>query len=283
MAVTTSTESSEAPQATPPSRQVDALKDPEAQSESGRWVLRIFLFGLFFGIWQLAVELDWIREIILPKPTGIFTNFIETVTSTDILPHLSITLQECLAGFFIGTTIGLTLAIIVALAPKATFVLRDYVTAFQSIPKVVFIPILITWFGFDIESKIVLAAMISFFPVYITAVVGMSGTPDPALRLMTLLKANRFERLYKLQFLHALPTIFAGLKNAFTASLVGAIVGEFFGAKEGLGYLIVVENHALRIPEVFSIIIILSLLGVIGYTILDWVGKRVCFWMPSTS
>jgi NitT/TauT family transport system permease protein len=279
MALTTTTQDPEAPEVET-SRPVDVLRDPDAAGESGKWVLRIFLFGLFFGVWQLAVELEWIREIILPKPSGIFTNFIETVTSTDILPHLSVTLQECMLGFVIGSGVGLLLAVIVALAPKATFVLRDYVTAFQSIPKVVFIPILITWFGFDMASKVVLAAMISFFPVYITSVVGMSGTPAPAMRLMTLMKANRFERLYKLQFLHALPTIFAGLKNAFTASLVGAIVGEFFGAKEGLGYLIVVENHALRIPEVFSVIIILSLLGVVGYTILDWVGKRICFWMP---
>ena len=283
MAITTSTESTEpaeVEQPAVPTRPVDELREPGDGSEKGRWILRIFLFGLFFLAWQLIVETGVAREIILPKPTSVFANFFDTVTSTAILKHLSVTLQETLAGFFIGSTVGLTLAVIVALAPKATFVLRDYITAFQSIPKVVFITILVTWFGFGMQSKIVLAAAISFFPVYITAVVGMSGTPSPALRLMTLLKANRFERLYKLQFLHALPTIFAGLKNAFTSALVGSIVGEFFGAKIGLGYLIVVNNHALRIPEVFSIVIILSLIGVIGYTIIDWVGKRVCFWMP---
>lgn len=245
-----------------------------------RWVLRVVLFGLFFGAWEIIVATDVVREIVVPRPSDVLVNFIETVTSTAILRHLSITLQETLLGFTIGSSIGLTLAMIVVLAPKVTFVIQDYITAFQSIPKVVFIPILITWFGFGMESKIVLAATISFFPVYITAVVGMNGTPASSLRLMVLMKANRFERLYKLQFLHALPTIFAGIKNALTNALIGSIVAEFFGATSGLGYLIVINSHAVRIPEVFSVIIILSLLAVIGYVFVDWVGRKIVFWMP---
>ncbi|MPZ22602.1 MAG: ABC transporter permease subunit [Dehalococcoidia bacterium] len=277
MAVTTSTA-----QTQPPPRSTANIRATAVARELGRWVLRLVLFGLLLGVWEFIVVNDWVREIIVPRPTDIFANFFQTITSSDIFPHMSVTMQETLAGFAIGSSVGLGLALIVILAPGMTFVLQDYITAFQSIPKVVFIPILITWFGFGMESKIYLAAMISFFPVYITSVVGMNGTPTPALRLMVLMRANRIQRLYKLQFLHALPTIFAGLKNAFTNSLIGAIVAEFFGATEGLGYLIVVHNHALRIPEVFSLIIILSLLAVIGYTILDWAGKRICFWMPSS-
>ena len=245
-----------------------------------RWALRVVLFGLFFGAWEVIVASDVVREVVVPRPSDVLVNFIETVTSTGILRHLWITLQETLLGFAIGASIGMALALIVVLAPKVTFVIQDYITAFQSIPKVVFIPILITWFGFGMQSKVVLAAMISFFPVYITAVVGMNGTPAASLRLMVLMKANRFQRLYKLQFLHALPTIFAGLKNALTNSLIGAIVAEFFGATSGLGYLIVINSHAVRIPEVFSVIIILSLLAVLGYVFVDWVGRKIVFWMP---
>jgi NitT/TauT family transport system permease protein len=277
MAVTTT---QPAPPQPPDSATITVERRSLLAREGGRWGLRIVLFGLLLGVWEVAVATDLVREIILPRPSEVIVNFVNTVTSTAILPHLSITLQETLLGFLIGSVVGLGLAVIVVLAPKVTFVLQDYITAFQSIPKVVFIPILITWFGFDMQSKVYLAAMISFFPVYITAVVGMNGTPAPALRLMALMKANRFERLYKLQFLHALPTIFAGFKNAVTNSLIGAIVAEFFGATSGLGYLIVVHNHALRIPEVFSVIIILSLLAVIGYKLVDWAGKRICFWMP---
>ena len=247
-------------------------------SRAIQWAFRIALLAILLGIWEGVVAASWVREIIVPPPSAIAQALGEVVTASSFPLDFRTTMYETAAGFGIGMSLGLLLAIVVTLSPLARLLVADYVVGFQAVPKVTLIPILITWFGFGMESKIVLAALISFFPVYITGVVGMRNISADATKLLTSFQANRIQRLWMLQLPSALPTLVAGTKNALTQSLVGAVIAEFFGARDGLGQLIVVYNFSLRIADTFAVIVVLSIVSVLLFYGVELLGKRVVFW-----
>lgn len=245
-----------------------------------RWTVRVLMFAALFGVWELAVELGWVREIIVPRPSSV-VGAIDDILGADTFPtNLWTTMKETFAGFGIGVAAALVMAVLLTLYPLLRLVLTDYLLALQAIPKVTLIPILITWFGFGVQSKIILAALITFFPVYINAMVGLNNIGAPEIKLMRSWRASRYQRMYMLQFPHGLPTMFAGFKNGITNSLIGATIAEFLGASAGLGQLIVLLQHRLQIAEIFVIILVLSVITLILYYSVDRLEKWICFWIP---
>ncbi len=248
---------------------------------AGRWLFRAALFAAFFGVWELIVEVGLVREIIVPRPSSVLEQ-IEPVLRAPAFPNnLWVTMQETFMGFGIGLGAAVLMAVLLTLFPIMRLLVTDYILALQAIPKVTLIPILITWFGFGVQSKVVLAALITFFPVYINAMVGMNNIAADDLKLLRTLRASRFQRLYMLQFPQGLPTMFTGFKNGITNALIGATIAEFLGASAGLGQLIVILQHRLEIADIFVIILVLSIITVILYYGVDWLGKKVCWWAPS--
>jgi NitT/TauT family transport system permease protein len=148
-------------------------------------------------------------------------------------------------------------------------------------PKVVLAPIFITWFGFGIESKIVMAIAISFFPVVINTVVGLESVEENAALLMRSLAASRSQVFWKLAWPTALPSIFAGLKTSLTLALIGALVAEFVTAKDGLGTLITTFSFELKVYLVFAVIIVVSLLGLVMYGLMEYLERKIVFWRRS--
>jgi NitT/TauT family transport system permease protein len=150
--------------------------------------------------------------------------------------------------------------------------------AFQSIPKVAIAPLMVVWFGFGMTSKFLIVGLTAMFPVLINTIAGLRSTDADRLDLLRGLCATRGQTLRYLQFPHAMPYIFAGLNTAIVFSVIGAIVGEFVGARQGLGVVILKANFALDLAAVFSSLIVLGVIGVTLNAGVRLIERRVCFW-----
>jgi NitT/TauT family transport system permease protein len=262
-----------------PSPIAEARATPRWASGENRY--RLISAGLVVIIllaWEAAPRLGMVSPIILPPFSAVVAALVSLMQQDFFLRHFTVTLTEILVGFVLGTSIGLAIGISLAVWPKAKRVAYPFVVGFQAIPKIVFAPLLIAWFGFGMSSKIVMAVVIAFFPVLINTLVGLESVPEDARRLMRSIKATPLQTFRKVSLPHALPIIFAGVKAALTFAVIGAIVGEFVGASEGLGYLIELYQNQLRIDRVFAVIVILAMIGAGGYFLLEWLDRKLIFW-----
>lgn len=227
---------------------------------------------------ELLVANGVLNEIIVPRPTRVFSALVSTLSEGFFYTHLWVTTSEVLIGFVLGTLIGFSVGAALGISRRARAIAYPYIVAFQGLPKVVLAPVFITIFGFGIESKVVMAIAISFFPVLINTMAGLTGVDPLARRLMRSLSASDWHVFTKLSLPSSLPLIFAGVKTGLTLSLVGAIVGEFVGAERGLGYLLDVYSYQLEVPRVWAITGILAAMGVILFLVIEWVDRKVVFW-----
>lgn len=246
-----------------------------------QWPYRVgtVLIGVaIMGLWELLPTVGLVSDIILPRFTDTALALWTLVTSDFFMRHFTVTLTEIAIGFLLGTAIGLLLGIALAVWRPLKRLTYPFVIGFQAIPKIVFAPLCIAWFGFGQTSKVVMAVMISFFPVLINTLVGLESVPEDARRLMRSLRATPLQIFWKVSLPHALPVIFAGVKAALTFAVIGAIVGEFIGASEGLGFLLELYNFQLRIDRVFAVIVVLAAIGAVGYFALEWIDRKLIFW-----
>lgn len=227
---------------------------------------------------ELLVASGVLNEIIVPRPTRVFAALVNTLSEGFFYTHLWVTTSEVLIGFVLGTVIGFSIGATLGISRRARATAYPYIVAFQGLPKVVLAPVFITIFGFGIESKVVMAIAISFFPVLINTMAGLTGVDPQARRLMRSLSASDWHVFTKLSLPSSLPLVFAGIKTGLTLSLVGAIVGEFVGAERGLGYLLDVYSYQLEVPRVWAITAILAAMGVILFLLIEWVDQKVVFW-----
>ena len=233
-----------------------------------------------FGLWELIPRSGLVSYIILPPASQVANALYTLVTADYFMKHFLITLGEIWWGFLAGTIIGLTLGILLAVVRPLKRLTYPFVVAFQAIPKIVLAPLFIAWFGFGQSSKIVMAIAMSFFPLMINTMVGIENIPGDTIRLMQSLRASRWQIFRKVELPGAAPLIFAGVQVALTFALVGAIVGEFVSASQGMGYLLDSFNFQLKIDRVFAVIIILSALGAVFYFTLEWLDKKLIYWRP---
>jgi NitT/TauT family transport system permease protein len=233
---------------------------------------------LVLALWEILSRHEVVHEIILPAPSQILEGTWTVVTLENFHRELGTTLLEVLVGFLLALVLGVGIGILTGTYELFRKSIYPYIVAFQVIPKVVFAPIFLAWFGFGIESKIVMAAVIAFFPCLINTAVGLRATSEDEVMLMRSYVATRRQIFLKLTLPKALPFIFAGIKTAFTFSLIGAIVAEFVGTYHGLGLMIQTFSFALQMPLVFAVIFIISATGIILYSILDYVDRKIVFW-----
>jgi NitT/TauT family transport system permease protein len=267
----------------PPEEQVSAraAAEPAPRGDPNAWRYRlgsVLLALVVIGLWELLPRLGLVNAIILPAFTDVAAAFWSLINTEFFLGHFFTTLREILLGFVLGTMIGLVSGTLLAVWTPVKRVIYPFVVGFQAVPKIVFAPLFVAWFGYGESSKVVMAIAISFFPVLINTLVGLESVPHDAVRLMRSLRATSTQTFWKISLPHALPIIFAGVKAALTFAVVGAIVGEFVGASEGLGYLLNLYNFQLRIDRVFAVIVVLSALGALGYFLLEWVDRKLIYW-----
>jgi NitT/TauT family transport system permease protein len=230
------------------------------------------------AVWEALNRWEVVHEIILPAPTRIVAGIWTVVTLDGFAREVGTTLLEVLLGFLLAAVGGVGIGVLTGTFELFRRAIYPYVVAFQVIPKVVFAPIFLAWFGYGIESKIVLAAVIAFFPCLINTAVGLRSISEDEVMLMRSYVAGRRQIFWKLTLPKALPFIFAGLKTAFTFALIGAIVAEFVGTYHGLGLMLETFTFALQMHLVFAVIVIISLLGIVLYAGLDFLDRRIVFW-----
>ena len=191
---------------------------------------------------------------------------------------LGVTLSEILTGAAIGSAAGLLIAVLMVSSRLAYRLVYPWIVGIQTIPKVAIAPLMLVWFGFGIESKILIVALTSMFPVMVNTISGLRATEHDQIALIQALCGNRMQVLRYVQIPAALPYIFAGLNTAIVLAVIAAIVGEFVGARAGIGYLILQANFALDLAAVFALLTLLGILGVTLSLCIRAIEKRVCFW-----
>jgi NitT/TauT family transport system permease protein len=242
-------------------------------------LLAIALFVVIVGGWELVVRVGDIPPIIVPAPSSVLLSLIDSLQSPRFLADLWITFFETMAGFAVGAASGLILGALIGQFPLLEGTLYPYVVAFQTIPKVAIAPIIVIWFGYGVSSKVVITATIAFFPVLANTIVGLRATPADQLELLLAYTADRWQVFWKVKMYQALPYIFVGLDVAIVLSVIGAIVGEFVGSQAGLGYLIMQRNFSMDMAGTFSILVVLSVMGMVLHAFVQFVQRRVVYWM----
>lgn len=233
---------------------------------------------VLLAIWQVISKTDTVDAIILPAPTDIAEALVRIAQESFFWEATWVTAQEALIGFAAGVLIAWVLGTLIGLYRTVSLTLYPPIVAFQIMPRVALAPVFLTWFGFGITSKIVMAATICFFPVLVNTILGLQGVSKEARALMRSLGASRWEEYRKLLLPASLPAIFASLKIAIALALIGAIVAEFLGASEGMGVLLREFSFQLRIEESFAVLFALSGLGLVFFGLAVFLESRIVFW-----
>ncbi len=246
------------------------------------FILRLGLIGAVLAAWEWLCVAMQIPTYILPPPTAIFRGLVNGFASNLYPEHLFVTLTETLLGFLVGTVLAFFLGTAVALSKRVEYFLYPFIVMFQAMPKVALAPLIVVWFGLGLTSKVINAALVAFFPLMVNTIVGLRSAEEDRINLMRSLAASKWQIFWMLRLPNALPYIFAGLEIAMIFALIGAIVAEFVGAERGLGMLIQSMNINMDVAGQFSILIILSMLGLLLNGIVSFVRRRVLFWDPAT-
>lgn len=236
--------------------------------------------------WEFGVRYFNVPKFLLPPLSDVlmamYNGLAKPLGAKDgFWYHTYITSGEILVGFALGSLIGLALAMVFSELEFLERLLHPYVSAFQSLPKVAVAPIIITWMGFGIGSKIAIVCLITFFPVFVTSLAGFKTIDADRIDLLRSLSATRWQIFTKCKFPAALPYIFAGLDMAAAFSVVGAVVGEFIGAQAGLGVLILQLEGQLDTGGSFAVFILLSVLGITLTAVIRAIRSRILGWMPA--
>jgi len=236
------------------------------------------VFVLFVGLWEWVVRQWSVPAFIAPAPSAVARSLVAGIRSGVYLEHLWVTLGETLAGFAIAAIAGIALGAIIAQFRLLERTVYPYLVALQTLPKIAIAPLIIVWAGFGVSSKVIIAALVAFFPVLVNVIVGLKTIDPGKLELMRSLRASRWQTFRLVTFPNALPFVFAGLDIAVVFSVLGAIVGEFVGAQQGLGNLILQFNVSLDIAGVFAVLILLAALGIALHLVMQAIERRVIFW-----
>jgi NitT/TauT family transport system permease protein len=245
------------------------------------WVSTPIVLLLVLGAWTLAVTAFGVSPFILPTPADVAEAVLRMLADPATWGHVGITLAEVALGFLAALVFGLVAGVVLGRAEWLERALRPVLVAVQVVPKVAFIPLFVIWFGFGVTSKIIMAATLAFFPIMLNVMLGVRSVERGHRDVMLGLGARRWATFRDLELPSTLPYVFAGMEVAVVFSVIGAVVGEFLGGSEGLGYLVVRTLNELNAPALFAVIILLSVLGLLLYFVVNALKRFFIPWHES--
>jgi NitT/TauT family transport system permease protein len=227
-----------------------------------------FSLALTLFLWSVLVEVGNFPSFFLPAPGAVWARFLEVLGDGRLLRHSGVTLSETLAGLALGVSTATLLGYVLAKSRSLERLLSPYIVASQSVPVVAIAPLLILWFGPGLLSKVLICALIVFFPVLVNTVVGLHTVPEELYDLMRSMGATRWQLVRHLEIPASLPVFLGGVRVGATLAVIGAVVGEFVGSDRGLGFMINSArgqyDTALVFVAVFSLVAMaLALYGLV--------------------
>ncbi len=241
-----------------------------------KWILPIAAFILFIIGWEVLDYILRIKEIILPNPYEIISAMISNFNY--LLDNTIITTLEAVAGFAVGSLLSILIAAAFSFSSRAKSAFYPYIVAIKSAPVLAFAPLLILWFGNGFLSKVVISALVCFFPVLVNMVKGLTSVEPSAVELFKSFGASEKQIFLKLRFPHSLKYLFPALKTSVTFAVVGATIAEFTGASKGIGYVIVNASYYTETSTLFAALIMISLVGIGLFYLISWAERKIVFW-----
>jgi ABC-type nitrate/sulfonate/bicarbonate transport system permease component len=236
----------------------------------------VVLIGVVLAAWELVVRVRDIEAWLLPSPSLIARTLVDERQL--LLDNAWVTLSEVLLGFGLAVVVGVFLGILIANVPVVSRALYPLVITSQTIPLPAIAPLLLIWFGYGLLPKVLVTALIGFFPIVVTTVDGLRSTDRDTMDLFRTLRAGPWARLRHAQLPSALPAIFSGARVAMTACVIGAVFAELTGSSAGLGYLLNRAGGQFLTARVFAIIVVLSVMGMSLFALLTLLERWLVPW-----
>jgi len=235
---------------------------------------------LLLAVWQVVVDIGWVDDLILPSPTQVATSLWQdrSLLGSD----LAVTSKEVLVGLAAAVVVGALLGVAMHVSPAVRTALRPLVIGSQAVPVPVIAPLLILVLGFGLAPKVLLVALVCFFPITINLYDGLRAADPDARRLLRSLQASRWQALRLVEAPAALPSAFTGLKVAAAVAVIGAVFAEWAGAERGLGRALLTANGQLETARAFAATLLLFLLAIALYGACALLERRVVDWLPRT-
>jgi len=240
------------------------------------WVPPVVLLALLVGGWELAARLGWVEDYLLPAPSEVARALVED--RDVLLPDAWVTAQEVLLGFAIALAVGVAVAVALHLSPMLRRALYPIVVASQAVPIVVIAPILVIWFGFGMGPKLIVIALICFFPIVVNTLDGLRAVDGDQVRMLRTLGAGRWDTFRRLELPASLPYMFSGAKIAVAVAVIGAVFGELVGSDAGLGHAIQVGMAQLLTARVFAAVLLLSVMAIALFALVSLIERRAVPW-----
>jgi NitT/TauT family transport system permease protein len=231
---------------------------------------------VILGVWYLTIAIFDISPFLIPPPHVVAQEFLANWEI--LLQNGWVTMVEALGGLGLSILIGVILAVLIAEIPPFSRAVMPWLVMSQAVPKVAIAPLFVIWFGFDLTPKIVVAFFISFFPVVISTASGLRSVSPEEVDLFRTISRRRWPLYRHLKIPRALPQFFDGVKVGTTLALIGAVVGEFISAQEGLGYMVLIANRNLQTSLMFAIFVALSFIGIVLFYAVVLVERLVIPW-----
>ena len=244
-----------------------------------RWLPPLLIVLAVLGAWEGYVHIFNVQQWLLPAPSVIAATIGDSIGL--LSRHTLVTLEEVLIGFGLALAGGIVLASGITLSRTAERAIYPFVIASQTIPIIAIAPLLLVWVGYGLATKIIVVALIAFFPIVVNTVDGMKSADPDVVNLMRTLGASRWQIFLKLQVPSSMPFLFSGIKIAIAVSVIGAVIGEWVGSSEGLGYLMIRSKPQFLTERVFAAITILSAMGVGLFVLVGVVEKLAIPWRHS--
>ncbi|MCA2000607.1 MAG: ABC transporter permease [Chloroflexi bacterium] len=246
-----------------------------------RW---LGFLSLLLGVaaWETLVRLSNLPRFILPSPLDVWKRLLQSLADGSLLYHAGVTLLEVTLGLLVGVSLATVMGYGIAKSHALERALSPYLVASQAIPVVAIAPLLVIWLGHGVVSKVVICALIVFFPVLVNTVVGVRAVSSALYDLMNSLRASRVQVIFKLEAPASMPVLLGGLRVGATLSVIGAIVGELVDARAGLGFLLKVGDFQYDTPMVFVAVLALITLALSLYGVVVFLERKLLKWRYSS-
>ena len=235
--------------------------------------------ALMLVVWEWLVTWRTVPEYILPGPLKISRTLIDT--SLLMMDHARATMIESLGGFALAIVLALVIAFIMNEVPLIRQALYPLIITSQTVPIVSVAPLFVIWFGYGVLPKVIVVVLVCFFPIVISLLNGLASVDPDYLQLFRSMRATRWETFRMVTLPLALPSFFAGLKISAAYSVMGAVIGEWLGAKEGLGYYMTLAQHSFQVDRVFAAILVITLFSMALFGLVGLAERLVISWNES--